>query len=149
MPLDRHGTENGLTADAFWSFSLSFYDEPGAADALLALQDEHQFNINLLLLLLYLAREGRGLEEAEHGPGRLDFPVKDVRKRIAAVEAFDIEKNREASRLKRLPKSVGPLVIGPRIGNEYIGHRSLPPSCTLCQRCGAAAMQLHGPHTPP
>lgn len=43
-----------LTCEAFWSFSLSHYKKQGVQSATLNLQDHHQGNVNLALLLLWL-----------------------------------------------------------------------------------------------
>lgn len=44
-------------ADTFWQFSLEVYSRPQVADLCLALQDDHGFDVNVLLLCLWLARE--------------------------------------------------------------------------------------------
>ena len=46
---------------AFWQFSLRFYGRPGVPELCLALQDEHGVDINLLFLLIFLAKQGRWL----------------------------------------------------------------------------------------
>lgn len=53
-------------ADTFWQFSLEVYSRPQVADLCLALQDDHGFDVNVLLLCLWLAREkGRTLGPTE------------------------------------------------------------------------------------
>jgi uncharacterized protein (TIGR02444 family) len=49
----------------FWRFSLRFYALDGVAPACLALQDEADVDVNLLLFLLFLAEEGRAVEAAD------------------------------------------------------------------------------------
>jgi uncharacterized protein (TIGR02444 family) len=44
---------------AFWRFSLRFYALPDVAPACLALQDEANVDVNLMLFLLFLAESGR------------------------------------------------------------------------------------------
>ena len=52
-------------ADEFWQFSLEVYARPQVADLCLVLQDEHGFDVNILLLCLWLAQgEGRALMSA-------------------------------------------------------------------------------------
>jgi uncharacterized protein (TIGR02444 family) len=46
---------------AFWPFSLRFYAKPGVPELCLALQDQHEADVNLLFLLLFLAKHGRRL----------------------------------------------------------------------------------------
>jgi uncharacterized protein (TIGR02444 family) len=49
----------------FWRFSLAFYRRPGVADACIFLQEEAGADVNLLLFLLWHARQGRVLSMAE------------------------------------------------------------------------------------
>ena len=42
-------------AEAFWAFSLELYARPGIQAQLLRLQDEYRLNVNLILLMLFLA----------------------------------------------------------------------------------------------
>lgn len=42
-------------AAAFWIFSLDVYAKPGVAASCISLQDRHDFDVNLLLLCLWLA----------------------------------------------------------------------------------------------
>jgi uncharacterized protein (TIGR02444 family) len=55
---------SGLAESPFWRFSLHFYAAPGVAPACLALQDEAEVDVNLLLFLLFLATEGRAVDPA-------------------------------------------------------------------------------------
>jgi uncharacterized protein (TIGR02444 family) len=49
----------------FWRFSLGFYRRAGVAQACIALQDESGVDVNLLLFLLWCAREGRQLSAVQ------------------------------------------------------------------------------------
>lgn len=49
----------------FWRFSLSLYARPGVPPACLVLQDGSAVDVNVLLFLLWLAREGRVVEGAD------------------------------------------------------------------------------------
>jgi uncharacterized protein (TIGR02444 family) len=49
----------------FWRFSLAFYRLPQVADACIALQEEAGVDVNLLLYLLWQARERRRLAAAD------------------------------------------------------------------------------------
>ncbi|HEX2256172.1 MAG TPA: TIGR02444 family protein [Afifellaceae bacterium] len=49
----------------FWRFSLSFYGEEQVAEACLRLQDEAGADVNMLLFLLWRARQGRRLSAGE------------------------------------------------------------------------------------
>src|SRR5258707_12890741 len=52
--------EGGKTSEdeVFWRFSLAFYERPGVADALVALQDRDGFDVNLVLFVLWLGISG-------------------------------------------------------------------------------------------
>jgi len=49
----------------FWRFSLQFYRQPAVADACIALQESSGVDVNLLLFLLWHARQRRSLARAE------------------------------------------------------------------------------------
>ena len=49
---------------AFWRFSCSVYGRPGIAELLLALQDEGDADVNLVLLCLWLGLYGKPLDAA-------------------------------------------------------------------------------------
>jgi uncharacterized protein (TIGR02444 family) len=77
----------------FWRFSLRFYALPGVASACLVLQDEAGADINLLLLLLFLAQSRH--EVAREDVARLDAtvcqwrdeavkPLRTIRRRLKA-----------------------------------------------------------------
>jgi uncharacterized protein (TIGR02444 family) len=56
------------TIDEFWQFSLDVYARPQVADLCMGLQDAHGFDVNILLLCLWLAQgEGRALGQSEIG----------------------------------------------------------------------------------
>lgn len=57
-------------ADEFWQFSLEVYAKPQVAELCLALQDEHGFDVNILLLCLWLA-QGRGMALSQSEIGNL------------------------------------------------------------------------------
>jgi uncharacterized protein (TIGR02444 family) len=75
--------EGGKTSEdeAFWRFSLAFYERPGVADALVALQDRDGFDVNLVLFVLWLGISG-------HRP--LDGDVLAVAERAAATLRSEI-----------------------------------------------------------
>ena len=45
-----------MTENDFWKYSLEVYGNPRVAKACLALQDNHQANVNLLLFFAWIAR---------------------------------------------------------------------------------------------
>ena len=58
---------------AFWRFSLRFYALPDVAPACLALQDEANVDVNLMLFLLFLAENGRAITSDD--VARLDASI--------------------------------------------------------------------------
>jgi uncharacterized protein (TIGR02444 family) len=81
----------------FWRFSLSFYRLPKVADACIALQEECGVDVNLLLYLLWQARQGHRLStedvaalEARIAPWReaTVIPLRTVRRALRAPPAL-------------------------------------------------------------
>jgi uncharacterized protein (TIGR02444 family) len=48
--------------EAFWAFSLRFYQLPGVAESCIALQDRHGADVNLVLFALWAAASGHRLD---------------------------------------------------------------------------------------
>jgi uncharacterized protein (TIGR02444 family) len=46
--------------EAFWRFSVAFYDLPGVSRALIALQDRERLDVNLILFAIWVGISGRG-----------------------------------------------------------------------------------------
>lgn len=99
--------EGGKTSEdeAFWRFSLVFYERPGVADALIALQDRGGFDVNLILFALWLGISGRGLlggdtlAAAERAAGTLRSeivePLRNLRRKLRHHPDRDIQRLRE------------------------------------------------------
>jgi uncharacterized protein (TIGR02444 family) len=65
---------------AFWDFSLRFYAKPGVPAACLELQDRGGADVNVVLFLLYLARRGRRISQAD--AAALDGAVAEWREQV-------------------------------------------------------------------
>jgi uncharacterized protein (TIGR02444 family) len=65
---------------AFWRFSLRFYALPDVAPACLALQDEANVDVNLMLFLLFLADSGRAITRDD--AARLDASIAPWRSEV-------------------------------------------------------------------
>ena len=50
---------NRTAGDNFWDFSLAIYRLPGVADRLIALQDDYDADVNLVLFCCWCGQEGR------------------------------------------------------------------------------------------
>ena len=99
--------EGGKTSEdeAFWRFSLAFYERPGVADALITLQDRDGFDVNLVLFALWLGISGRGppdgdaLAAAERIAGTLRSeivePLRNLRRKLRHHPDGDVQRLRE------------------------------------------------------
>jgi uncharacterized protein (TIGR02444 family) len=99
--------EGGKTPEdeAFWRFSLAFYERPGIADALIALQDCGGFDVNLILFALWLGISGRGplngdvLAAAERVAGTLRSeiiePLRGLRRNLRHHPDGDVQRLRK------------------------------------------------------
>lgn len=56
--------EEDFSIHPFWRVSLALYGRAGVASACLGLQDRRGADVNLLLLVLWLARRGQALDDA-------------------------------------------------------------------------------------
>src|SRR5947209_11678393 len=91
--------------EAFWRFSLAFYERPGVPDALIALQDRGGFDVNLVLFALWFGISGRGLiggdaltaAERVAGALRSEFvePLRSLRRRLRHHPDSDVQRLRE------------------------------------------------------
>jgi uncharacterized protein (TIGR02444 family) len=99
--------EGGKTSvdEAFWRFSLAFYERPGVPDALIALQDRDGFDVNLVLFALWVGISGRGplesdaLAAAERIAGTLRSeivePLRNLRRKLRHHPDGDVQRLRE------------------------------------------------------
>ena len=89
---------------AFWRFSLAFYERPGVPDALIALQDRDGFDVNVVLFALWLGISGRELDgdalaAAERAAGTLRSeivePLRRLRRKLRHHPDGDVQRWRE------------------------------------------------------
>jgi len=95
----------GAARSRLWSFSLEFYERPGVAAALTALQDGAGLDVNLILFAMWLGLAGGGrLDEQGHDAAdravcgiRVDViePLRALRRRLKTAAAADIQRLRE------------------------------------------------------
>jgi uncharacterized protein (TIGR02444 family) len=91
--------------EAFWQFSLAFYEALGVADALLALQDRDGLDVNLMLFALWLGISGRSrlASDALAAAQRLARmmgaeivePLRTLRRRLKRNTDEDVQRLRE------------------------------------------------------
>jgi uncharacterized protein (TIGR02444 family) len=106
--------EGGKTSEskAFWRFSLAFYERPGVADALMALQGRGGFDVNLILFALWLGISGRGtlggdtLAAAEEVAVTLRRevvePLRRLRRKLRHYPDRDVQRLREGVKVLEL-----------------------------------------------
>jgi uncharacterized protein (TIGR02444 family) len=99
--------EGGKTSEGevFWRFSLAFYEQPGVADALIALQDRDGFDVNLVLFALWLgisghvSLDGDVLAAAELAAATLQSeivePLRSLRRKLRHHPDGDVQRLRE------------------------------------------------------
>ena len=99
--------EGGKTSEdaALWRFSLAFYERPGVADALIALQDRDGFDVNLILFSLWFGISGRGtlggdtLAASERVAATLRSeivePLRSLRRKLRHHPDRDVQRLRE------------------------------------------------------
>jgi len=102
-------TDPETKASPFWRFSLRFYRQSGVADACIALQEQSGVDVNLLLYLLWHARERRTFAAAEVealerriGPWREStiIPLRGVRRALKVPPALVDARTTEAFRTR-------------------------------------------------
>ena len=91
--------------EAFWRFSLNFYELPAVAQALLALQDRDGLDINLILFALWFGISGRGrldsgaLTAADRAIGKIRTeivePLRSLRRKLKEHPDRDVQRLRE------------------------------------------------------
>lgn len=101
--------------DKFWRFSLAAYARPGVAEACLALQDDHGFDVNLILFCCWLAEDRSAeLSDAELrlllaqiSPVNAEavWPLRRARKWLKAAAVGDGSEAIQARRVRRLVKT--------------------------------------------
>ncbi len=100
-----------MTTD-FWDWAVDIYGREGVAEACLALQDDHDQCVPLLLWAAWRAHEGRSIDEAEAAKaariarvwaGEVVAPLRQVRRRLKSP----LEDGDEAVRLPLREKIKG------------------------------------------
>jgi uncharacterized protein (TIGR02444 family) len=87
--------------EAFWRFSLAFYDLPRVSEPLIALQDREGLDVNLILFALWIGFSGRGrldrdaLMAADRAISELRTqivqPLRTLRRKLAGSSDADVQ----------------------------------------------------------
>ena len=83
-----------LSGEAFWSFSCSHYEKQGVKGACLKLQNEYDFNVNVILMCCFLQKQNLSLSEAQlreclKATNESDQHLKSLRINRMALKAFN------------------------------------------------------------
>jgi uncharacterized protein (TIGR02444 family) len=134
--------EDGQTSEdeAFWRFSLAFYERPGVAEALITLQDRDGFDINLILFALWLGISGHvtpggdTLAAAERVAATLRSeivePLRSLRRKLRHHADRDVQRLREGVKVlelageKLVQKRLARLAGGGRAKTDPGGRRA-------------------------
>lgn len=147
-----------MKESAFWRFSLAFYGRAGVPETCLRLQDNHAVDVNVMLYLLFLARQGRRL-----GHGDLDriealvanwrkavvHPLREIRRTLktiappfadAATEKLRAEVKRIELEAERLQQLAMEQWATPAAASESSGE----PNACACHNLQGYAERLGG-----
>ena len=134
--------ERAAEDEEFWRFSLAFYDRPGIAEALIALQDRDGYDVNVMLFALWLGMSGRGplggelLAAAERETATLRSeivePLRSIRRRLRHHSDSDVQNLREGVKALEL--------TGEKLIQTRLARLAGPdPGRTHAEGCRAAA----------
>jgi uncharacterized protein (TIGR02444 family) len=99
-------TDTKPQGSPFWRFSLRFYRQPGVADACIALQEQSGVDVNLLLYLLWHAREGHAFAAGE---------VETIERRVAPWRESTVVPLRAVRRALKTPAAL----VDPAIAEAF------------------------------
>ena len=98
-------TTEDVIEEEFWRFSLAFYERPGVAEALIALQDRGSFDVNVTLFALWFGISGRGVlghdllaaaeREATALRSEVVEPLRELRRRLRGHPDAAVQRLRE------------------------------------------------------
>ena len=135
--------------EALWRFSLAFYERPGVADALIALQDRDGFDVNLVLFALWFGVSGRGaldgdtLAAAQHSAGALRReliePLRSLRRKLRHHPDGDVQKLREGVKALEL---AGEKLVQQRLA-RFAGSACAKPHPTSRRTAAHANIALY------
>jgi uncharacterized protein (TIGR02444 family) len=132
--------------EELWRFSLAFYDQPGVAEVLIALQDRDGRNVNLVLFALWLGISGRGsldsgllaaaAQTADALGSEIVEPLRALRRKLRDHPDGDVQKLREAVKAVEL--------AGEKLIQQRLARLSLPPRISMppADRAAAACTNL-------
>src|SRR5580704_3091312 len=133
-----------VSTDGFWRFSLMVYARPGAAEALIGLQDRAGHNVNLILFGLWLGLTGgRRLDRLALGRAKatitrfdreITAPLRRLRRRLRADPDPDMQDFRRrvlALELIAERRAQARLAASPERGPSSAGDRRAAAEANL------------------
>jgi uncharacterized protein (TIGR02444 family) len=134
---------------AVWRFSTDFYERPGVAEALIALQDRDGFDVNLMLFALWLGISGRRafdgdlLAAAVGAAGTLRSeivePLRGLRRKLRHHPDGDVQRLREGVKALEL---AGEKLIQARLA-QLAGCGCATRSAEGCRAAAHANLALY------
>jgi len=135
--------------EAFWRFSLAFYERPRVADALIALQDRDGFDVNLILFALWFGISGRGALDGDAlmaaqrvaGALRSEFvePLRSLRLKLRHHPDSDVQSLREGVKALEL---AGEKLVQERLA-RLAGTACVKPRPKGCRAAAHANLALY------
>ncbi len=130
--------------EAFWRFSLAFYERPGVPDALIALQDRDGCDVNLVLFALWLGISGRGAlggdalaaakQVADTLRSEIVEPLRQLRRKLRHHPDREIQRLREGVKALEL---AGEKLVQERLAR--LAGSGCPKTCSGSRRAAAHA----------
>jgi uncharacterized protein (TIGR02444 family) len=130
--------------EAFWRFSLAFYERPGVPDALIALQDRDGCDVNLVLFALWLGISGRGAlggdalaaakQVADTLRSEIVEPLRQLRRKLRHHPDREIQRLREGVKALEL---AGEKLVQERLAR--LAGSGCPKTCPGSRRAAARA----------
>ncbi len=132
----------GEPCEALWRFSLAFYERPGVAEALVAMQDHQGCDVNLMLFCLWHGVSGRSRLTNEQlliadqiaRPMRTEIvePLRALRRKLRSDADADVQRLREGVKALEFAAE--------RVIQDRLARLARPPgSDTDPDRCVTAA----------
>jgi len=134
-------------ADGFWPFSLAFYNDAEVQQACIAFQDSHGGDVNVMLYLLFHARDGGAYDaggvaamDAAVAPWREEVvrPLRAVRRVLKTSEFLPDDEAQEGFRAKIKKVELD----AEKLQQAVLEGNAPPPGTTALDPRAAAARSL-------
>lgn len=139
-----------LPAHPFWDYSLYLYKKTEVKNACLILQDKHQLNVNIILLICWLAQSHRGrlskdalrqlLAESYDWQSQITEKLRDIRRLLDANNKTTWAKSLRSDILEEelVAEHIEQLIY-----TDILANKAIQPATPLKQAEDAAASLRH------